>query len=158
MPDRLFEEPDLAAVYDLFAPPAKRQDFAFYLPLIMQADSVLDLGCGTGALLRMARASGHKGRSCGLDPATGMLEQARKQSTTPAIEWIQTDIPSQGWTEQFNLVVMTGHAFQVLLTDAELSETLQAIRVKCLAQGHNRKNKRIRQNRTYYLWIVRQAP
>lgn len=128
MPDKLFEEPDLAAVYDLFAPPADRQDFAFYLPLIMQANSVLDLGCGTGALLHMARASGHKGRLCGIDPATGMIEQARKQASAPAIEWVHGDITSEHWTKQFDLVVMTGHAFQVLLTDDELRTTLSLIR------------------------------
>lgn len=127
MPDRLFEEPDLAAVYDLFAPPGRRSDFAFYLPLIMAANSVLDVGCGTGALLHQARQQGHTGRLCGLDPATGMLEQARKIDADPEIEWIQGDLSSAKWREEFDLVVMTGHAFQVLLTDEQLHEALSYV-------------------------------
>ncbi len=127
MPDLHFEEPNLAAVYDLFSPPDNRDDFAFYLPLIMSAESVLDLGCGTGALLHLARAQGHAGRLCGLDPAHGMLEQARKRPTTPEIEWVRGDITSQGWANEFDLIVMTGHAFQVLVTDEELRDVLSAV-------------------------------
>jgi ubiquinone/menaquinone biosynthesis C-methylase UbiE len=75
MPDRLFEDPRLARLYDACC--AGRPDFAFYLPLVMQSPSVLDVGCGTGALLHLARVAGHRGRLCGLDPADAMLEQAR---------------------------------------------------------------------------------
>jgi len=35
----------------------------------MAAPSVLDVGCGTGAMLHEARQLGHVGRLCGLDPA-----------------------------------------------------------------------------------------
>jgi hypothetical protein len=43
MPDYLFEDHELAALYDLFAPNEGRGDFEFYLPLVMSADSVLDV-------------------------------------------------------------------------------------------------------------------
>jgi SAM-dependent methyltransferase len=91
----------------------------------MSAGSVLDVGCGTGALLKEARDSGHAGRLCGLDPAAGMLAQARKRSD---IEWISGDLASTGWDGEFDLVVMTGHAFQVLIDDDELHRSLVAIR------------------------------
>jgi hypothetical protein len=45
MADHLFEEPRLAELYDLFSPSAARDDFGFYLPLLMSASSVLDVGC-----------------------------------------------------------------------------------------------------------------
>ena len=134
-PDAHFEEPYLAAVFDLFAPPGRRSDFAFYLPMIMRASSVLDIGCGTGALLHRARQEGHTSRLCGLDPATGMLEQARKIEANPAIVWVQGDLSSAAWRNEFDLIVMTGHAFQVLLTDEQLHEALSAVRNALKSDG-----------------------
>lgn len=121
--DRLFAEPGLAALYDLFCHP--RQDFDFYLPLVMSAETVLDVGCGTGELLRRAREAGHSGRLCGLDPADAMLDQARRRRD---VEWVLGDLTSVDGAERFDLVVMTGHAFQVLVEDDELRASLAAIR------------------------------
>jgi len=120
-----FTDDRLAALYDVFYPPEGRDDFAFYLPLVMTARAVLDVGCGTGALLRLAREAGHTGRLCGLDPAPGMLNQARARSD---IEWVLGDLSSAGWDREFDLVVMTGHAFQELIEDAEIGTALVAIR------------------------------
>jgi SAM-dependent methyltransferase len=75
--DYQFAEPSLAALYDRYCPWDPRGDSGFYLPLVMAADRVLDVGCGTGMLLRRARAEGHGGRLCGLDPAAAMLDVAR---------------------------------------------------------------------------------
>lgn len=122
--DRLFAEPELAALYDLFCAWDRRDDLDFYLPLVLAADSVLDVGCGTGMLLRRARQDGHKGRLCGLDPAAAMLGVARARSD---VEWIEGDLPSAGFDQEFDLVVMTGHAFQVLTGDTQLRAALAAI-------------------------------
>ena len=125
MIERQFTEDRLAALYDLFYPPAQRDDFAFYRPLVMSARAVLDVGCGTGALLRLARESGHAGRLCGLDPAGGMLNQALRR---PDIEWVHGGVESVGWDCEFDLVVMTGHAFQEFVEDDEIRVALAAIR------------------------------
>jgi SAM-dependent methyltransferase len=119
--DRQFCEPGLAAVYDRFCPWDLRRDFAFYLPLVMGSARVLDVGCGTGLLLRRARETGHRGDLCGIDPAGAMLEQARVRSD---VEWIHGTLSSVEWNRSFDLVVMTGHAFQVLVDDEELRTTL----------------------------------
>ena len=124
MVDRLFSDADLAALYDGFCPRALRADFDFYLPMVMAAEAVLDVGCGTGALLHEARAAGHGGRLCGLDPAGGMLDQARQRQD---IEWVQGDLGAVAWKDQFDLVIMTGHAFQVLVEDQELRSALAAV-------------------------------
>lgn len=122
-----FTEDRLAALYDRFYPPERREDLAFYLPLVLTARAVLDVGCGTGALLRMAREAGHTGRLYGLDPARGMLNVARRRID---IEWIQGDLSTcsqGGWNRAFDLVVMTGHAFQELIEDDDIRSALAAI-------------------------------
>jgi SAM-dependent methyltransferase len=129
--DYQFAEPSLAALYDLFCPWDPRGDFGFYLPLVMAADSVLDVGCGTGMLLRRARAEGHAGRLCGLDPAAAMLAVAR---TGRDIEWVLGDLSGAAWQGEFDLIVMTGHAFQVLTGNEQLREALAAVR-SALAPG-----------------------
>jgi len=129
--DRQFADPGLAALYDVLHPGDQRGDFAFYLPLVLSSSSVLDVGCGTGELLRRARAAGHAGRLCGLDPAEAMLDQAR---TRPDIEWVHGDLGSVAWDREFELVVMTGHAFQVLVEDHEIQASLSTIRA-ALTEG-----------------------
>jgi len=130
--DHQFSDARLAELYDVFHPWELRGDLAFYLPLVMAAEAVLDVGCGTGALLHRAREAGHTGRLCGLDPAGGMLEQARKRSD---IEWMLGDLASVGWHRQFDLVVMTGHAFQVFVEDDELRASLAAVRSALTQNG-----------------------
>jgi ubiquinone/menaquinone biosynthesis C-methylase UbiE len=110
----------------------QRKDFDFYLPLVMSAEAVLDAGCGTGALLHEARQSGHRGRLCGLDPAAGMLAQARKRRD---IEWVLGDLASIAWVHEFDLVVMTGHAFRALIEDDEIRKSLAAIRSALTVNG-----------------------
>ena len=130
MVDYLFSDSRLAELYDAFC--AGREDFGFYLPLVMSATSVLDVGCGTGELLRKAREDGHPGRLCGLDPAEAMLEQARKRGD---VEWVHGDLSSVDWRREFDLVVMTGHAFQVLVEDDQLRTSLAAIQSALTEDG-----------------------
>jgi SAM-dependent methyltransferase len=131
--DRLYAEPSLAALYDLFCPWDPRGDFGFYLPLVMAATSVLDVGCGTGMLLRRARAEGHAGRLCGLDPADAMLDVAREAGE--GVEWVLGDLSSVSWNREFDLIVMTGHAFQVLTGDDEVRQALAAVHTALAPAG-----------------------
>ena len=122
--DPHYSDPGLARLYDPLTGPENRADFGFYLPLVLQAHSVLDVGCGTGALLHQARRAGHAGRLVGLDPAEAMLDCAQARSD---IEWILGDLSGVTPTEQFDLVVMTGHAFQVFVDDDQLISSLARI-------------------------------
>ncbi len=124
MVDHQFADPGLAELYDVLHPWELRDDFEFYLPLAMAADSVLDVGCGTGSFLHRCRDDGHAGRLCGLDPATGMLERACRRSD---IEWTQGDLTTVAFDREFDLIVMTGHAFQVLLDDGDLRASLETV-------------------------------
>ena len=120
--DRLFSEPVLAELYDAFC--EGRQDFNFYLPLVMSAETVLDIGCGTGQLLYLSREAGHKGRLIGLDPAEAMLQLARRRED---VEWVAGHLGTVDWNQEFDLIVMTGHAFQVLTEDEQLHTALDAV-------------------------------
>ena len=133
MVDSLFADPYLAGVYDLWHPRELRDDYDFYLPRIMAAESVLDLGCGTGTLLADARSAGHRGRLCGLDPAPGMLDRARRRTD---VEWLLADLPSTGFLAEFDLIVMTGHAFQAIVDDAGLRRLATSVQFALRLGGH----------------------
>ena len=130
MADSAYSDPQLAALYDRLYP--RPPSFDFYLPMMLASPAVLDVGCGTGALLGEARRAGHAGRLVGLDPAAGMLAQARRHSD---IEWICGDLTAASWVGEFDLVLMTGHAFQALLTDDELQAALTTIRAALTREG-----------------------
>jgi SAM-dependent methyltransferase len=129
VPDRLFEDAYLASLYDRLA--VDRGDQAYYGHLMHSAPRVLDIGCGTGMLLHRVREAGHQGRLVGLDPAAGMLAQAKRY---PGIEWVHGVLETAGFADEFDLAVMTGHAFQVLLTDDEVHAFLAAVHT-ALAPG-----------------------
>ncbi|HWF01692.1 MAG TPA: class I SAM-dependent methyltransferase [Caulobacteraceae bacterium] len=132
MADRYFDDAYLAGLYDAFNPRAQRNDYDFYLPRIMAASAVLDAGCGSGTLLGEAREAGHEGRLCGLDPAAGMLERARRRQ---GIEWVSADLTRARWEGEFDLVVMTGHAFQAIVTDEDLAASVETVRRALVAGG-----------------------
>lgn len=131
MPDLMYADARLAALYDRLYPPTA-DSLGFYLPMIMAAQSVLDVGCGTGALLAAAREGGYAGRLCGLDPAEAMLTQARARAD---ISWIRGEARSLGRRREFDLIIMSGHAFQTLIEDQELRATLVALRAALRGAG-----------------------
>jgi SAM-dependent methyltransferase len=97
----------------------------FYLALVMAAADVLDVGCGTGTLLKRARRDGHRGRLVGIDPGLGMLTVAREE---PSVDWVEGVLRPGAYDAEFDLVTMTGHAFQELRTDAEVAGVLRGMR------------------------------
>jgi SAM-dependent methyltransferase len=96
----------------------------FYLGLAMEARSVLDVGCGTGALLHRAREAGHTGRLCGVDPDDARLNVARRRAD---IEWLSGTAGSMTFAHEFELALMMGHAFQELVADEDVRASLAAI-------------------------------
>lgn len=158
MVDHQFADPVLAGLYDLFCPWDPRGDFGFYLPLVLAADRVLDVGCGTGMLLRRARAEGHAGRLTGLDPAAAMLDVARSGQLGQRVEWVLGDLSgAPAWPGEFDLVVMTGHAFQVLTGDAQLRQALAAVRAALAPGGRFAFETRNPPARAFERWIPANA-
>jgi len=62
-----------------------------------------------------------------------MLDVARRRAD---IEWVLGEPTSVHWDREFDLVVMTGHAFQVFLEDEDLRASLASVR--SALQDHGR--------------------
>lgn len=121
--DHAYEEPLLAGLYDVLNPWGPGDDY--YLELVMPARSVLDLGCGTGQLLRRAAAEGHPGVLVGVDPAAAMLAEAARD--IGPVTWLRGDARTVDVGRRFELVTMTGHTFQVFLTDDDVRTVLSNV-------------------------------
>lgn len=131
MPCAAYHEPRLAAVYDFLNPPGA--DMAFYLELAgSEPQRVLDMGCGTGRLACDLAARGH--RATGADPAPAMLDIARQRPGGGRVTWVQSDAGRLSLEERFDLIIMTGHVFQVFLQDAAVRAALKTLR-RHLAPG-----------------------
>ncbi len=118
----VFDDPLLASVYDDLDPWAASDEF--YLGLAREiGGAVLDLGCGTGRLACRIAAEGLE--VVGADPAGAMLGVARSRPDTEAVAWVQSDAQSLRLARRFDLIVMTGHAFQALLSDADARAVLE---------------------------------
>lgn len=126
-----YSDEEAAALYNVLNPWGTSEDF--YLDLVMAAQAVLDVGCGTGTLLHRARQAGHAGRLCGVDPDRAMLAIAQRRTD---IEWQAVTAASMTWSRAFDLAIMTGHAFQFLVDDDEVRDSLAAIHRALTPGGH----------------------
>ncbi|HEV2892872.1 MAG TPA: class I SAM-dependent methyltransferase [Actinomycetota bacterium] len=125
----MYSDDDVAALYDRLNPWEPSDDF--YLSYVLAAESVLDVGCGTGRLLHRAREAGHGGRLCGVDPGPASLARVRRRDD---VEWVEGRAAEMTWEREFALAVMASNVFQVFETDAELAASLAATRA-ALVQG-----------------------
>jgi ubiquinone/menaquinone biosynthesis C-methylase UbiE len=127
----LYADPRLVDLYDLLN--SGDWDYAFYERQIgRQHQRILDLGCGTGTFALRLIAACHS--VVAVDPSATMINYARQRPGSSGVEWIAGDIGNVTNVSPFNIVTMTGHAFQCLLTDDEVKATLLAVRA-LLAPG-----------------------
>lgn len=125
VPDRIFDEPRLAGIYDDLD--TDRSDLDAYLAIAHEvgARSVVDIGCGTGTFACLLVAHGID--AVGVDPAGAMLDVARRKVGADAVRWVHgvaADLPAM----QADLATMTGNVAQVFLDDDEWAGTLSAAR------------------------------
>ncbi|MGJ7442369.1 class I SAM-dependent DNA methyltransferase [Aquipuribacter sp. MA13-6] len=128
-----YEQPRLAALYDVENPGRWDQDFYLALALELGAVDVVDLGCGTGVLAVALAARGL--RVTGVDPAAAMLELARRRPGAERVAWRQGhvgDLPDAA----ADLVVMSGHVAQLFETDADWQQALVDVRRALRVGGH----------------------
>ena len=128
--NELYADPNLAQFYDLAT--QRRADFDYCATLATEAASVLDLGCGTGEL---AAELGQDRTVVGVDPAAAMLELARRRYGGGAVTWVEGDARSLRLNERFDLVLLTGHAFQVFLSAEDQQAALATIAAHLKPRG-----------------------
>lgn len=125
MIDFHYQNPKLAAIYDLDSPWSVDRDF--YLSLAgAKPQNILDLGCGTGLLCDAYAEKGHD--VTGADPSATMLAVARRKPHGKRIEWVQSDAQNFRSQKRFDLIIMTGHAFQTLMEDADVIAAFSTMR------------------------------
>lgn len=155
MPDAIFAHPLLARIYDAFD--GHRDDLNLYVDLIrgLNAQHVLDVGCGTGSLPILLARCGVKVTA--VDPAAASLEVARSKDGSDRVTWIlgdATTLPDL----QVDVVVMTGNVAQVFLTDAEWTATLQGIRGALAPGGRFVFETRRPERRAWETWAINTGP
>mgnify|MGYP001799295517 CR=1 FL=1 len=120
-PDLQFSDQRLADLYDFGN--AGSDDRDFYLSLAGDRPlDILDLGCGTGLLSLAYAAKGH--RVTGVDPAAAMRAVAKRARLGDRVAWVERTSEDYLSDQAFDLIIMTGHAFQVLLTDDQIGAAL----------------------------------
>ena len=133
MPDPIFADPRLAAIYDDVD--GDRYDLDHYDAIIDQlgARTVLDIGCGTGTLASRLAARGLT--VTGVDPAQASLDIARAKSGADRVTWLLGDATSLP-PMTVDVVTMTGNVAQVFVTDEEWAAALAGARASLHDGGH----------------------
>ncbi|MET1025773.1 MAG: class I SAM-dependent methyltransferase [Dongiaceae bacterium] len=129
--DRLYGDVQLVQFYDLENDWSADCDYCSHLA--ETARSVLDLGCGTG---RLAAALAGSRFVTGVDPAAAMLDVARTRPGGDKAHWIEADARNLRLEDRFDLVLLTGHAFQVFLTPGDQQAVLRTIAHHLSPSGH----------------------
>jgi SAM-dependent methyltransferase len=122
----------LAELYDLACGWSADRDF--YLSLAGPSrQRILDLGCGTGLLSEAYAARNHD--VTGVDPAPAMLDVACRKPHGRDVEWVQSSAQTYRSNKRFDLIIMTGHAFQVLLSDDDVLAAFTTMRLRLSPDG-----------------------
>jgi SAM-dependent methyltransferase len=155
VPDAIFAHPRLAAVYDAFD--GHRDDLYSYLALAeeLAADTVLDIGCGTGSLAVLLAAAGRT--VVAVDPAEASLTIAKAKGGAVKVRWIHGDATTLPPLSA-GLTVMTGNVAQVFLTDDAWEQTLRSIGAALRPGGHLAFETRRPEYRAWQEWAADTAP
>jgi SAM-dependent methyltransferase len=125
MPDAIFANPRLAAIYDALDP--DRGDLDVYAAMAAEfgVRSVLDVGCGTGTFACLLAGRGVA--VTGVDPADASLAVASAKPGADAVRLLHGDATTLP-PLQVDLAVMTGNVAQVYTSDDEWADTLRGVR------------------------------
>ena len=129
-----YNQPELADLYDDENGWDASAEFYLDLARRLGAKTLLDIGCGTGTVTRgIAAATGCS--AVGVDPAAPMLAVARRNTKREAVEWIEADARTVRLGRVFDLIIMTGNAFQGFVTEADQAALLATIAAHLAPDG-----------------------
>ncbi len=96
---------------------------------------VLEIACGTGLVTLPVAARGVD--IAGTDISRTMLDHARRKAASHAldIDWIEGDALTLALGRRFELVYLTGNAFQAFLTDADQDALMDSVARHLVAGG-----------------------
>ncbi|AOM40037.1 class I SAM-dependent methyltransferase [Xenorhabdus hominickii] len=123
--DRLYQDSTLAQFYD-FDNEWKAND-DYYVEFAKNAHTILDLGCGTGMLANQIALTYPDKVIFGIDIADAMLNIAKSKPAGSRITWIQSDAKQLVLRQKFDLIILSGHVFQVFLTYQDRVAVLKCI-------------------------------
>ena len=110
------------------------KDTDYYLSLATKDKmNILDLGCGTGTLTCAFSTKGH----CvtGVDPSEQMLKQAKRKQGADKVKWVCSRAEDFRSNQKFDLITMTGHVFQIFITDEEIQNILKTMKLHLSEEG-----------------------
>lgn len=148
--DRLFEDPRLAQLYDVFDPDRSELDVYCAIVEELGARRVLDVGCGTGTFACMLASRGLA--VVGLDPALASLDVARTKPGADAVRWIHSGVEVPLDDVEVDLVTMTGNVAQVFVADDEWATVLGAAHAVIRPGGHLVFESRVPEDRAWQRW------
>jgi ubiquinone/menaquinone biosynthesis C-methylase UbiE len=130
--DGLYNDPDLVQFYDIEN--EWGDDFEYCKNLAAGCSSTLDLGCGTG-MFAASMAQDTRREVVGVDAAGPMLDIAARRPGGERVSWVQDDARKVQLNRRFDLIVLTGHAFQVFLWAQDQSAVLRTIARHLTTEG-----------------------
>lgn len=122
---------EYSKVYDLFYGDKNyRAEAAYVKKLIKEckpsAESILDLGCGTGRHAAILRKYGYD--VLGVDLSSAMIEIAQKRTRTNYPAFIRGDIRTIRLKRKFDVVVSLFHVVNYQLSDDDLASAFRTAR------------------------------
>jgi ubiquinone/menaquinone biosynthesis C-methylase UbiE len=122
-----FTDPRQVVLYDAVNSyePGTQPDFYLGVAEEVSAETVIDVGCGTGIITLEFVSRGY--RIIGVDPSAVMLEVALQKPGADGVQWVQGGAGQLG-APGADLAIMTGHVAQFILTDADWLEALAGVK------------------------------
>lgn len=152
--DALYQNSKLVELYDAIN--SSREDFDFYIAELPETPAtILDIGCGTGTLALDLAGRGYQVTA--IDPAPQMIASAMQKDGARSVNWVTGLVSDLDDLPKFDAAIMTGHAFQCLLQDTQISALFEAVKKRLHRNGSFWFETRNPAVRPWFRWMPEHA-